>query len=147
MEGRLVAAPHYHLSVAVLNAQKICASEVSKRVMLKKREIKPGIWVFEMSGRVQMGPDCKRVDQEVEGHIEKQETRIIFDMRDVDHIDSAFVGQIVKSFTKLSRSGGTLRLASVTGMVEGVLKMTQVNRVIQVFPDAQAASEDFPPQK
>src|ERR1700734_1162910 len=112
--------------------------------MLKKQEIKPGIWVFEMSGRVQMGADCKRVDQEVDSHIERKETRIIFDMHDVDHIDSAFVGQIVKSFTRLSKSGGTLRLARVRGMVEGVLNMTQVNRVIQVFPTAQAASEDFP---
>jgi anti-sigma B factor antagonist len=116
-------------------------------VMLKKQEIKPGIWVFEMSGRVQMGADCKRVDQEVDSHIEKKETRIIFDMHDVDHIDSAFVGQIVKSFTRLSKSGGTLRLARVRGMVEGVLNMTQVNRVIQVFPTAQAACEDFPAQK
>ena len=115
--------------------------------MMKKKEIKPGIWVFEMSGRVQMGPDCKRVDQEVDGHIEKKETRIIFDMHDVDHIDSAFVGQIVKSFTQLSKSGGTLRLAAVRGMVEGVLNMTQVNRVIQIYPTAEAASENFPAPK
>jgi anti-sigma B factor antagonist len=111
--------------------------------MLSKEEIKPGIWVFEMSGRVQMGPDCKRVDQEVEGHIAKNEVRIIFDMAAVDHIDSAFVGQIVKSFTKLSQSGGALRLAAVKGMVEGVIKMTQLNRVIQIYPTALAASEDF----
>jgi anti-anti-sigma factor len=115
--------------------------------MLSQKEIKPGIWVFELSGRVQMGPDCKRVDHEVEGHIAKNETRIILDMAAVDHIDSAFVGQIVKSFTKLSQSGGSLRLAAVKGMVEGVLNMTQLNRVIQIYPTALAASEDFPGQK
>lgn len=114
---------------------------------LSKKEIKPGIWVFELSGRVQMGPDCKRVDQEVEGHIAKNETKIIFDMAGVDHIDSAFVGQIVKSFSRVAKAGGTLRLAAVSGMVDGVLKMTQVNRVIQIFPSALAASEDFPAQK
>jgi anti-anti-sigma factor len=112
--------------------------------MLSQKEIKPGIWVFELSGRVQMGPDCKRVDQEVESHIQKSETRIILDMSAVDHIDSAFVGQIVKSFTKLSQAGGSLRIAAVKGMVEGVLNMTQLNRVIQIFPTALAASENFP---
>jgi anti-sigma B factor antagonist len=115
--------------------------------MLSQKEIKPGIWVFELSGRVQMGPDCKRVDQEVESHIAKNETRIILDMAAVDHIDSAFVGQIVKSFTKLSQSGGSLRLAAVKGMVEGVLNMTQLNRVIRIYPTALAASEDFAGQK
>jgi anti-anti-sigma factor len=116
-------------------------------VMLSQKEIKPGIWVFELSGRVQMGPDCKRVDQEVEIHIAKNETRIILDMAAVDHIDSAFVGQIVKSFSRLSKSGGSLRLAAVKGMVEGVLNMTQLNRIIQIYATALAASEDFPGQK
>lgn len=116
-------------------------------MLLAKKEIKPGIWVFELSGRVQMGPDCKRVDQEVEGHIAKNETRIILDMAGVDHIDSAFVGQIVRSFGRLSQSGGTLRIAAVTGMVDGVLKMTQLNRVIQIYPTALAASENFPEPK
>jgi len=65
----------------------------------------------------------------------------------VDHIDSAFVGQIVKSFSRLSKSGGTLRLAALSRMVEGVVNMTQVNRVIGVYPTALAASEDFPAPK
>lgn len=111
---------------------------------LNKREIQPGIWVLEMSGNVHMGADCQRVDREVEGHIEKQQTRLIFDLGKVDHIDSAFVGQIVKSFSRLKKAGGTLRLAAMKGMVEGVLKMTQVDKVIAVFPSAAAAAEDFP---
>jgi hypothetical protein len=32
-------------------------------------------------------------------------------------------------------------------MVEGVVNMTQVNRVIGVYPTALAASEDFPAPK
>ena len=99
---------------------------------------------MEMSGNVHMGADCKRVDQEVEGHIEKRQTRIIFDLRKVDHIDSAFVGQIVKSFSRLKKADGKLRLAVASGMVEGVLKMTQVDKVIPIYPTVAAACEDFP---
>jgi anti-sigma B factor antagonist len=113
-------------------------------VNLTKKEIHPGIWVMEMSGNVHMGADCKRVDQEVEGHIEKKQLRIIFDMGKVDHIDSAFVGQIVKSFSRLKKADGSLRLAAVKGMAEGVLKMTQVDKVIPIFPTVSAACEDFP---
>jgi anti-sigma B factor antagonist len=112
-------------------------------VNLSKKEIQPGIWVMEMSGNVHMGADCKRVDQEIDHHIEKKQMRIIFDMAKVDHIDSAFVGQIVKSFSRLKKVDGKLRLACVKGMVEGVLKMTQVDKVIPVFPTVAAACEDF----
>ena len=37
-------------------------------MMLSKKQIKPGVWVLELSGRVQMGPDCKRIDYEVNHH-------------------------------------------------------------------------------
>jgi anti-sigma B factor antagonist len=113
-------------------------------MMLSKKQIKPGVWVLELSGRVQMGPDCKRIDHEVNHHIDQHENSIILDMSGVDHIDSAVIGQIVKSFGRLQKSGGTLRLAALTPMVEGVLKMTQVNRVISIYPTAEAACEGLP---
>ena len=110
---------------------------------LSNKEIQPGIWVMEMSGNVHMGADCKRVDQEITGHIEKKQLRIIFDLGKVDHIDSAFVGQIVKSYSSLKKVNGKLRLAGVKGMVEGVLKMTQGDKGIPVFPTVSSACEDF----
>jgi anti-anti-sigma factor len=114
-------------------------------MFLNKKQIKPGIWVLELSGRVQMGPDCKRIDQEVEDHIKNQENHIILDMAAVDHIDSAVIGQIVKSFSRLAKTGGTLRLAACSPMVQGVLTMTQVHRVISMYPTALEASEGLPP--
>jgi anti-sigma B factor antagonist len=116
-------------------------------MMLSQKQIKPGVWVMELSGRVQMGPDCKRIDHEVNHHIDERENSIILDMAGVDHIDSAVIGQIVKSFSRVQKSGGTLRLAALTPMVEGVLKMTQVNRVISIYATAAEASEGLPPQK
>src|SRR3984885_2199394 len=114
-------------------------------MFLKKKQIKPGIWVLELSGRVQMGPDCKRIDQEVEDHIQKQEHHIILDMAAVDHIDSAVIGQIVKSFSRLAKAGGTLRLAARTPMVQGVLTIAQVHGLISMYPPALEATEGLPP--
>jgi anti-anti-sigma factor len=112
-------------------------------VLIKTSEIKPGIAVLEMSGRVQMGADCKRIEKEVEEHIARNRKFMIFDLEAVDHIDSAVVGQIVKSHSVLTRSGGALRLAGPHGMVESVLKMTQVDKVIPVYPTAIAAAENL----
>jgi anti-sigma B factor antagonist len=109
-----------------------------------KKNIDPGIVVLEMSGRFLMGPDCQQVDREVETHIQRGEKSFIFDLSAVDHMDSASVGQIVKSYSRLKKSGGTLRLAGPTGMVDGVLRLTQVHKVIEIFPTAQEAAKDFP---
>lgn len=113
---------------------------------LTKRQIQPGIVVIELEGRISMGNDCAQIDREVQHHIERSEKRVIFDLTGVNHIDSAVIGQIVKSHSSLRRSGGVLRLAGVSTMVYGVLKMTQVDRVIEIFPTALDASENFSPQ-
>jgi anti-anti-sigma factor len=110
-----------------------------------KKQVEPGIVVLEMAGRFLMGPDCQQIDREVEAHILRDEKSFIFDLSAVDHVDSAAVGQIVKCYSRLKKSGGMLRLAGVSGMVEGVLKLTQVHKVIEIYPTAQEAAKDFPP--
>jgi len=109
-----------------------------------KKQIEPGIVVLEMAGRFVMGPDCQKLDREVDDHAQRGEKSFILDLTAVDHVDSAAIGQIVKSFSKLKKSGGTLRLAGVKGMVDGVLKLTQVHKVIEIFPTAQDAARNFP---
>lgn len=109
-----------------------------------KKQIEPGIVVLEMTGRFVMGPDCQKIDREVDDHAQRGERSFIFDLTAVDHVDSAAIGQIVKSFSKLKRSGGTMRIAGAKGMVEGALKLTQVHKVIEIFPTAQDAAKDFP---
>jgi anti-anti-sigma factor len=113
-------------------------------VKLTKKQIKPGIVVIELTGRVSMGNDCSEIDHHVEEHIKHSEKFVIFDLSGVHHVDSAVIGQIVKSHSSLKKSGGMLRLAGPTGMVEGVLKLTHVNNVIEIFPTALEAAENFP---
>jgi hypothetical protein len=42
----------------------------------------------------------------------------------------------------LKNSGGTLRLAGAKGMVQGVLRLTHVDRVIGIYPTAGEACQD-----
>ncbi|HEX4003120.1 MAG TPA: STAS domain-containing protein [Candidatus Acidoferrales bacterium] len=110
----------------------------------EKKTIEPGIVVLELTGRFVMGADCQKLDREVDDHAQRGEKSVILDLTAVDHVDSAAIGQIVKSYSKLKKSGGTMRLAGVKGMVDGVLKLTQVHKVIEIFPTAHDAAKDFP---
>jgi anti-anti-sigma factor len=110
---------------------------------LVAKRLPAGVVVFEMSGRVHMGKDCMEIEREIQNHIQRDEKRFIFDLTAVDHIDSAFIGQIVKSHSQLIRAGGALRLAGASGMVESSLKMTQVHKSIALYPTTQQACEGF----
>ena len=112
---------------------------------LKKKQIGPGIVVLEMADRIASGRDCQRINEEVELLIREGQTRIIFDLSGVHYIDSAAVGSIVRSLCTLKNSGGTLRLAGAKGMVQGVLRLTHVDRVIGIYPTAREACQDASP--
>ena len=106
-----------------------------ENVELLAKTVKPGIVVLEMSGSIYMGPDCRRIDSEMETQKAKESAnRFIFEMSRVTHIDSAVVGLIVRIYTQLTKAGGGLRLVGTRGMVDNVLKMTQVNKVIAIYP-------------
>ncbi|MGH9684240.1 MAG: STAS domain-containing protein [Candidatus Acidiferrales bacterium] len=112
-------------------------------VRIKNREIEPGIVVLEMTGRILMGPDCQLIEQEVEQLLRQNQTRVIFDLSGVASIDSVGVGKIVSCFSQVKKSGGSLRLAGVKGMLEGVFKLVQVHKVIAIYPTASDAAESF----
>jgi anti-sigma B factor antagonist len=110
-----------------------------------EKPIQPGVVVLEMTGSIRLGPNCQQIDQVVDGMIRRHQTRIIFDLSGVSFIDSSGIGTLVKCLVKLKKLGGTLRLTGVKGMVEGVLKLTQIDRVLGVYPTASEALRDLPP--
>jgi len=110
-----------------------------------EKPIRPGVVVLEMTGSIRLGPNCKQIEHVVDGMIHRHETQIIFDLSGVSFIDSSGIGILVKCLVKLKKLGGTLRLTGVKGMVEGVLKLTQIDRVLGVYPTASEALRDLPP--
>lgn len=111
---------------------------------LSKASPKQGVTVLQMKGSIHSGPDCRRLEQETELLIGAKETAVIFDLSHVTHIDSAAIGSIVRCFTRLKRSGGHLRLAGCSGMIEASLKLTQLHKVLEIYPTSIAAAENFP---
>jgi anti-sigma B factor antagonist len=108
-----------------------------------KRTLPAGVTVLAMQGSIHCGPECDRLEREVDGMIAAQETRVIFDMAGVTHADSAAIGSIVRCLTKLKNVGGGLRMAGVQAMVGHSLKLTQVDKLIEMFPTVDQAANGF----
>ena len=109
-----------------------------------KSSPKQGVTLIQMKGSIHSGPDCRRVEQETETLIGAKENFVIFDLSEVTHIDSAAIGSIVRCYTRLKSSGGYLRLAGCKGMIESSIKLTQLHKVLELYPTAAAATENYP---
>jgi anti-sigma B factor antagonist len=108
-----------------------------------KRPVAAGVAVLAMKGSIHCGPECARLEREVDGMIAAHETRVILDLAEVTHADSAAIGSIVRCLTKLKGAGGGLRIAAPQPMIDYILKLTKVDKIIEMFPTVEQASEGF----
>jgi anti-sigma B factor antagonist len=111
---------------------------------LIRKEVSPGTIALAITGEVRTSNDRQQLTQGVEEEIQKGVRRIIIDLGALQIVDSAGIGSIVLCFSHVKKAGGTLRLAGAKGMVENVLKLTQIHRAIDLFPSVEEASKNFP---
>ena len=110
-----------------------------------KRKIEPGMTSLEIRGSIHCGPECARLERQVEELISTRETRVIFDMAGVTHMDSAAIGSIVRCMMKLKTAGGGLRMACAQPMVDYSLKITKLDRLLPNYRSVGEAAAGFAP--
>lgn len=108
-----------------------------------KRTVQPGVTALEIKGNIHCGPECARLEREVDCMIAAGETCVILDMAGVTHADSAAIGAIVRCLAKLNCAGGGLRIAAPQSMIDYSLKLTRVHKLVETFPTVDQAAKGF----
>lgn len=112
-------------------------------LQFNKKQIEPGMTALEIKGSIHCGPECARLEKQIDELIAAKETRVIFDMTGVTHMDSAAIGAIVRCLMKLKKSGGGLRMAGVQSMIEYSLKLTKLDKLVPAFKTVSEAASGF----
>lgn len=112
-------------------------------LQITKREFKPGIFVLELSGPLQMGVECKQLELAFDELLQERQTRVVVDLSRVTKLDSGGLGKIINCFSRLKTAGGSLRLTGTTGMIDGVLKLAHADRFLKVYSSVTEAAESL----
>ena len=111
---------------------------------VERRQIPPDIVVLEMTGKIVLGNNSRDVELKLaEILADPANKKIIFDLSGITVLDSTGIGILVVSQGKINKAGGSLRIAGATGFVEDTLKITSVDKLIQLFPTATEAAASF----
>ena len=109
---------------------------------IQTKTVEPDIVVLEITGRLTMGRECQQLEWSTETLVREKKTKIIFDLSGVSQIDSTGVGIVVMSAGQIKQAGGQLRVCA-QGHVEKVLKLTSVDKVVDLHATMDAASAGF----
>jgi anti-anti-sigma factor len=95
--------------------------------------------VITFVGSLTTGLNLKMANDQIQGLIEGGVSQLVLDLTAVPYMDSAGLGTLVHTNGLVLRSGGMLRLCGVGDRVAALLKLTQMDAVLSVDPDAGAS--------
>ena len=97
--------------------------------------------VLDLKGRVTMGEGDELLKDKVNSLVNQGHKKIVLNLAEVPYIDSAGLGEIVRTFTTVSRQGGSLKLLSLTKRITDLLAITKLVTVFDAHDtEAQAIS-------
>jgi anti-sigma B factor antagonist len=67
----------------------------------------------------------------------------LLNLRDVRHIDSAGVGELMSCFTSVRNKGGQLKLMNLSKNVHNLLQITKLYTIFEVEDDEPTAVASF----
>jgi anti-sigma B factor antagonist len=108
-------------------------------LQIEHKEIRPGVEVVSLAGRVMLGNESAQIEALVEKLLKGGRRHVVFDLAGVTHIDSTGIGRFISSLNKMRVAGGTLRMAAASGQVRDAFHVTRLDTVFKFDPDVDSA--------
>ena len=100
------------------------------------------VTIVECSGRLVLGEESANLRHLVKDLLSESK-QIVLDLGGVNFIDSSGLGVLAGLLTSARNSHGEIKLARLDGRLKGVLQMTRLLTVFEVFDRAEDAAASF----
>ncbi len=98
-----------------------------------------GAVVADIVGKIALAEGTGMLRDTVRNFLEHGHNRILLNLEGVDFIDSAGLGELVRSHASIRSRGGQLKLVNPSASVHHLLRITKLDRVFDIVPDEASA--------
>jgi anti-sigma B factor antagonist len=109
---------------------------------IKTRDVK-GITVLDISGEMYGGPENMELVNVVSELAKEKKLDLLINLSSVKWISSTGLGFLVSAISRFAKEGGTLKLCHPNDRVLGILQVTRLNMIFDVFPNEEEALRSF----
>ena len=99
--------------------------------------------VLDVKGRVTLGEGDELLKDKVNSLLNQGKKKLVLNLADVPYVDSAGLGEIVRTYTTVSRQGGSLKLLNLTKRITDLLSITKLLTVFETFEAESEAVRSF----
>lgn len=99
--------------------------------------------IIDTIGELRLGEGTDVVRNVVRQLLDQGYRNLLLNLRDVRHIDSAGVGELMSCYTSAGKLGGQLKLMNLSKNVHNLLQITKLYTIFEVQDDEPAAIASF----
>jgi anti-sigma B factor antagonist len=99
--------------------------------------------VLDLKGKVTLGDGDQLLKDKINSLVNQGQRKILLNLEGVPYIDSAGLGEIVRTYTTVSRQGGSLKLLNLTKRIQDLLAITKLLTVFETFDTESEAIKSF----
>jgi anti-sigma B factor antagonist len=103
------------------------------------------VTIIDLNGKMTLGEGDELLRDKVNSLIQQGQKKLVLNLAEVPYIDSAGLGEIVRTYTTVSRQGGALKLLSLTKRIQDLLAITKLLTIFETFDTEDEAVKSFSP--
>jgi anti-sigma B factor antagonist len=101
------------------------------------------VTILDLRGKITLGEGDEALKDKINSLIQQDRKKILLNLADVPYIDSAGLGEIVRTYTTVSRQSGQLKLLNLTKRITDLLMITKLLTVFETFDSEAEALKSY----
>ena len=101
------------------------------------------VTVLDLKGKLTLGDGDELLKDKINSLIQQGRKSILLNLEAVPYIDSAGLGEIVRTYTTVSRQSGKLKLVHLTKRITDLLMITKLLTVFETFDTELEALKSY----
>jgi anti-sigma B factor antagonist len=101
------------------------------------------VTILDVTGKMTLGEGDEILKDKVHSLSLQGRKKIVLNLAGVPYIDSAGLGEIVRTYTTVSREGGSLKLLGLTKRITDLLSITKLLTVFETYDNEADAVRSF----
>ena len=108
-----------------------------------KEELIGNVNVVYLEGSLKGGSEVNKLHGAIKGSLDRKSDKIVIDLKDVHWMGSVGIGILICCLTAVKNAGGEMKLSSLSDKVQDLLRITKLEKIFDIQPDAQQAADSF----
>ncbi len=88
--------------------------------------------LITVNGRLLLGPGCIEMERLIASLLDRGYRYLTIDVTGLTHIDSTGMGRFIDTYSKLKKSGGSVRIVGAAGPVREIFKVTRLDSIFRI---------------